>query len=197
MVQLCVTLFRSIQYRNHRHRYIRPLPQPSAGTSPHSPLPPCPLSPHTPLHNNPILNPLSLSTPYPSPCPHPLLHNSGWTYEGEYERDRRNGEGVITWGEGSTYMGEWVGDVRTGKGWFSWCDWCNWCNCFVSLVIRDVVLISSSPHQPLHYHHHHHLHHCYLTLLLPHIPSPPYLGCFVSSMSDIYPYLAITSHPIH
>ena len=118
MVQLRVTLFRFIQYLNHRHRYIHPLPQPSADASPHSPLPPCPLSPHTPLHNNPILNhlSLSLSTPYPSPCPHPLLHTSGWTYEGEYERDRRNGEGVITWGEGSTYMGEWVGDVRTGKG---------------------------------------------------------------------------------
>ena len=55
------------------------------------------------------MQPRVLSSPVDS------LDPSGWTYQGEYERDRRNGDGVITWGQGSTYMGEWVSDVRCGK----------------------------------------------------------------------------------
>jgi hypothetical protein len=35
-----------------------------------------------------------------------------------YEWDKRDGEGVINWGDGSTYIGEWICDVRHGRGVF-------------------------------------------------------------------------------
>jgi len=39
-----------------------------------------------------------------------------------YEDDKRHGEGVMTYADGSSYDGMWAADKRHGKGTFTWPD---------------------------------------------------------------------------
>ena len=41
-------------------------------------------------------------------------------YEGEYIDDKRNGEGKMTWPDGSIYEGDWKDDLRNGRGKHTW-----------------------------------------------------------------------------
>lgn len=41
-----------------------------------------------------------------------------WTYEGDWDTDRRHGEGMINFADGSCYIGEWFYEARQGMGVF-------------------------------------------------------------------------------
>ncbi len=43
-------------------------------------------------------------------------------YEGEYEGDKKNGQGVFTWASGNVYRGEYKDDERDGHGEMKWTD---------------------------------------------------------------------------
>ena len=47
---------------------------------------------------------------------------SGNKYEGYFNNDKYNGEGVYTYNWGDKYEGEWLDDYMHGKGTFTWTD---------------------------------------------------------------------------
>ncbi|TNV72449.1 hypothetical protein FGO68_gene4889 [Halteria grandinella] len=44
----------------------------------------------------------------------------GHTYQGQWERHKRNGYGKATWPSGSSYQGEWKDDNMHGQGIYKW-----------------------------------------------------------------------------
>lgn len=47
---------------------------------------------------------------------------NGDVYEGEYENDKKNGQGMYRWSDGNVYNGEWKDDNRNGQGMYTWTD---------------------------------------------------------------------------
>jgi hypothetical protein len=43
-------------------------------------------------------------------------NNLGDVYEGTYENDMKNGQGIYHWANGTTYNGNFVNDKKHGKG---------------------------------------------------------------------------------
>lgn len=43
-------------------------------------------------------------------------------YEGDYENDKKHGQGVFTWASGNIYKGDFVEDQRMGNGQMLWTD---------------------------------------------------------------------------
>lgn len=65
-----------------------------------------------------------------SPCPSGVLHNcygtattpNGAKYVGEFNYDKRHGQGTNTWSSGSKYVGGWQDDKEHGQGTHTWTD---------------------------------------------------------------------------
>ena len=44
------------------------------------------------------------------------------SFEGNYENDKKNGQGVFTWESGNVYKGTYLDDQRSGYGEMYWTD---------------------------------------------------------------------------
>jgi hypothetical protein len=53
-----------------------------------------------------------------------MLYDGGAVYDGEFEADRRQGQGKMTYddGNGVVYQGQWMADKRHGEGRMLWLD---------------------------------------------------------------------------
>ena len=45
-----------------------------------------------------------------------MVYSNGDKYDGQWERDKRNGRGVIYFADGKRYEGEWVDDKISDAG---------------------------------------------------------------------------------
>jgi hypothetical protein len=41
---------------------------------------------------------------------------NGDTYKGQFLNDKKHGKGLFTWANGNTYEGDWKDDMKEGKG---------------------------------------------------------------------------------
>ncbi len=56
--------------------------------------------------------------------PNPLKQSDKlyFSYEGDYENDKKHGEGIFRWPSGNEYRGKFVNDFRHGFGEMNWVD---------------------------------------------------------------------------
>ena len=44
----------------------------------------------------------------------------GFSYEGQFRKNKPNGEGIKIWNDGSRYEGNWLDGMKSGRGIYAW-----------------------------------------------------------------------------